>query len=176
MEEVKLKFKESNSYAKRVQILTLSSYIIERTVSKFGATNYLVKKSRSIKKELGILGECAKSKGKAISQILQNMIIDYYKRNEISRMCPGKKQKIGVRNLDGEKEYHQKRLVLCNRKELYSNFKKENPGIKIGFSSFATFHPKWCVLAGFSITHSVCVCTYHQKPKLMIDASLIEHL
>jgi len=104
------------------------------------------------------------------------MIIDYYKRNEISRMCPGKKQKIGVRNLDGEKEYHQKRLVLCNRKELYSKFKKENPGIKIGFSSFATFHPKWCVLAGFSITHSVCVCTYHQKPKLMIDASLIEHL
>jgi len=80
MEEMKLKFKESNSYAKRVQILTLSSYIIERTVSKFGATNYLVKKSRSIKKELGILGECAKSKGKAISQILQNMIVCVWER------------------------------------------------------------------------------------------------
>ena len=56
MEELKLKFKESNSYDERVQILTLSPYTIERTKSEFGATNYLVKKSRSIKKNLGILG------------------------------------------------------------------------------------------------------------------------
>jgi len=83
-----------------------------------------------------------------------------------------KEENIGVRDLDGEKEYHQKRLVLCNLNELYSNFKKENPGIKIGFSSFAALRPKWCVLAGSSGTHSACVCTYHQNPKLMIDASL----
>ena len=103
-------------------------------------------------------------------------------------MCLGKKEKVGVGNLDGEKEYHQKRLVLCNLKELYSNFKKENPGIKIGFSPFAALRPKWCVLSGSSgthpvcvflyvdtfcmWTHSVCVCTYHHNPKLMIDASL----
>jgi len=87
-------------------------------------------------------------------------------------MCLGKKEKVGVGNLDGEKEYHQKRLVLCNLKELYSNFKKENPGIKIGFSPFAALRPKWCVLSGSSGTHSVCVCTYHHNPKLMIDASL----
>jgi len=141
-------------------------------MSEFGATSYLVKKSKSIKKELGILGECAKNKCKAISHILQNMIVDYYERDENSRMCPGKKEKVGVQNLDGEKEYHQKRLVLCNLKEPFSNFKKENPGIKIGFSSFAALRPKWYVLAGSSGTHSVCVCTYRQNPKLMIDASL----
>jgi len=56
MEELKLKFKESNSHAERVQILTLSPHTIETTMSEFDATNYLVKTSRSIKKELGILG------------------------------------------------------------------------------------------------------------------------
>ena len=28
--------------------------------------------------------------------------------------------------------------------------------------------PKWCVLAGSSGTHSVCVCTYHQDMKLLL--------
>ena len=28
--------------------------------------------------------------------------------------------------------------------------------------------PKWCVLAGSSSTHSVCVCTYHQNMKLLL--------
>ena len=40
--------------------------------------------------------------------------------------------------------------------------------IKVGFSKFADFHPKHCVLAGASGTHSVCVCTIHQNVKLMM--------
>ncbi|KAK6191101.1 hypothetical protein SNE40_002846 [Patella caerulea] len=38
--------------------------------------------------------------------------------------------------------------------------------------SFAALRPKWCVLAGASDTHSVCVCKYHQNPKLMVEACL----
>ena len=30
--------------------------------------------------------------------------------------------------------------------------------------------PKWCVLAGTSGTHTICVCPTHQNVKLMVDA------
>ena len=32
------------------------------------------------------------------------------------------------------------------------------------------FQPKWCVLAGSSGTHSVCVCSVHQNAILLVDA------
>ena len=65
-QELKEKFNNSTSYAERVQILTLSPFKIERTMKEFGATNYLVKKSRAVKKQKGILGLCDKNKGKAL--------------------------------------------------------------------------------------------------------------
>lgn len=40
----------------------------------------------------------------------------------------------------------------------------------IGCSKFAELRPPNCVLDGASGTHSVCVCTYHQNVKLMVDA------
>lgn len=57
---------------------------------------------------------------------------------------------------------------------MYSSFKWQHPDIKIGFSKFCTLRPKWCVLAGSSGTHSVCVCTYHQNVKLLIEAAGID--
>lgn len=69
----------------------------------------------------------------------------------------------------------QKRLLLSNLKEIHQHFTTENPGVKVGFSTFATLRPKWCVPVGASGTRNVCVCTYHQNVKLMlscIDKSL----
>ena len=49
-------------------------------------------------------------------------------------------------------------------------FKEKYPNVKLGFSKFCTFRPKWCVLAGSSGTHSVCVCSIHQNAILLVDA------
>lgn len=67
----------------------------------------------------------------------------------------------------------QKRLLLCNLKELYAAYRKEHMH-KIGFSKFCELRPKWCVSAGAPGTHSVCVCTVHQNVKLMIAATDIK--
>ena len=49
---------------------------------------------------------------------------------------PGKKDYLSI-----SKGIHkQKRLILCNLKELYAAFKKKYPDIKIGFSKFCTLH------------------------------------
>ncbi|XP_071951916.1 uncharacterized protein [Antedon mediterranea] len=165
--ELKEKFKNSNSHSERVQILTLSPFTMERTMHEFGATNYMVKKSREVKKKKGILGVCDKSQGKSLSEELKESVVRFYENDDNSRICPGKKDKVSVRGKDGEKIEHQKRLVLLNLKELHAAWKTVYPQKKIGFSSFAALRPKWCVLAGASGTHSVCVCKYHQNPKLM---------
>ena len=53
---------------------------------------------------------------------------------------------------------------------MYAAFKEKYPNVKLGFSKFCTFQPKWCVLTGFSGTHSVCVCSIHQNAISLVDA------
>lgn len=88
---------------------------------------------------------------------------------------PHKKETVTVK-VDGHKEIKQKHLLLYDVKILHSMFKEKYPQYPIGLSKFAELRPKWCVLAGASGTHSVCVCTTHQNVKLMIDAVNLKNL
>jgi hypothetical protein len=49
----------------------------------------------------------------------------------------------------------QKRLLLCDMKELYAELKKTFSHLEVGFSKFCSLRPKWCVLVGCLGTHSV---------------------
>lgn len=82
---------------------------------------------------------------------------------------PGKANCISIRSADGNRILERKRLVLSNLKEIYTTY-KERGYTHIGFSTFAKFRPKQCIIAGSSGTHSVCVCTHHQNPTLMVGA------
>ena len=42
--------------------------------------------------------------------------------------------------------------------------------ICVALDKFCSLRPKWCVIAGSSDTHSVCVCTHHQNAVLLVDA------
>ena len=64
----------------------------------------------------------------------------------------------------------QKRLILVRLNELYIEFKKVHPDLKIGFSKFCEFRPKWCQNVTSSGMHSVCVCSYHQNVILACSA------
>ena len=85
---------------------------------------------------------------------------------------PGKKDWVSMK-VGGVKEKVQKRQILCTVYEAFLLFKEENPTIKIGFSKFAEERPKNVVLPGSTGTHTVCVCSYHQNPKLMMANSRI---
>ena len=58
---------------------------------------------------------------------------------------------------------------------MYTAFKDKYPTKKIGFSTFCTLRPKWCVGAGSSGTHSVCVCTIHQNTVLHVETIKWNH-
>lgn len=170
MQSLKKEFDASTSYKRRLQILTLSPYKIEETKNFFGATRYLVDKARKWKRMYGILPEVPTySKGKRINDEVIEMVKKFYENDEISRICPGKADSLSVRNKDGVKEQIQKRLLLGNLHEIYVQYKATTKQ-PIGFSSFASLRPRWCVIAGEKGTHKVCICTLHQNPKLMISA------
>ena len=63
-----------------------------------------------------------------------------------------------------------------NLRELFANFKEDPAHPEVGFSTFASLRPSWCVLAGPKGTHAVCVCSYHQNAKLMIAAMSDFHI
>ena len=56
------------------------------------------------------------------------------------------------------KTKHQKRLLLLYIKQLFLEFKKEYPTVKIGFSKFCELRPKWVKTVNHSGMHSVFVC------------------
>lgn len=169
MKQLKAKFHEpSTTYAQKLQILTLSPFTIKRTENEFSATNHMVRRSRRLKELCGIMGLPDRKKGKALSEETKTKIEEFYEQDEVGRICPGKKDYKSVCMTYGTKVQHQRRLLLGNLKELYQKWKTDNVNATVGFSTFAMLRPQWCILAGAHGTHSVCVCTIHQNPKLMM--------
>ena len=166
-EAMKEKLKDATS-SEKIQILTLipDSWSRKYCAEYFGVSEYLIRTARELKKNNGILSKLAPKKGKKISQETIDLVQAFYQDDEFSRQLPGKKDCVSIR----KKEYKQKRLVLCNLHELYVAFKEKYQDIKIGFSKFCSLRPKWCVIAGSTGTHSVCVCSIHQNAVLLVDA------
>ena len=156
---------------KKLKILTLSTFSEDDAAEKFNTTKYMVKKSRELKNMYGILPEIpVMSRSNVITSDMIKKVEDFYESDEGSRICPGKKDCVIIRNNDGEKIYKQKRLLLGNLKELFEAYKTIEGNPEICFSSFAKLRPSHCIIAGGSGTHTVCVCTEHQNTKLQVAA------
>ena len=59
---------------------------------------------------------------------------------------------------------------LCNFQKLSTAFIEKYGNVNIGFSKFCALTPKWCVLTGSKMIHSICVCCAHQNVVLLVDA------
>ena len=85
-------------------------------------------------------------------------------------MMPGMKDFVSVKKYDGSREHVQKKLILCNLSELYTNFIAQHPTVKICLSKFSQLRPRNCIPAGARGTHTFCVCVHHENVNLMPDA------
>ena len=159
----------SPRYQIKILAFTPESWGIKKTVQEFGVTDYKVNCARELKKERRILTEPKQKVGKALcgdfSEIVSNL---YQQDDEYSRCCPGMKDFVSVTK-DSIKTKHQKFLLLLNTKQLFLEFKKEYPSVKIGFSKFSELRPKWVKTVNHSGIHSVCLCQYHQNVKLLVS-------
>ena len=146
-----------------------SSWSIEKTANDFNVSEYMVRRARELKSNHAILAELVVKKGKMLSADVKLRVTEFYENDEISRLCPGKKDYVSIK-IDGSKVQKQKRLLLANIKELYHSFKEQNPDCKVGISKFYELRPQWCISVGVKGTNSVCVCEIHQNLKLMLAA------
>jgi len=169
--QMKQKCRISSSYAQKVQILTMvpCSWSIQKTAREFSVSEYMARKAKELKSIHGILAEPVVKKGKMLSADVKLRVTEFYENDEMSRLCPGKKDYVSVK-IDGSKVQKQKRLLLANIEELYSSFKEQNPDCKVGISKFYELRPQWCITVGVKGTHSVCVCEIHQNLKLLLAA------
>ena len=124
----------------QIKILTLvpESWTISKTCDEFAVSEHLVKKARKLKNIKGILAVPEQKKENSISEDIKRKGVSVYESDEYSRLCPGKKECVSV-YIDAVKIKEQKRLVLLRLKELYLEFKKLYPDIKVGFSKFCEF-------------------------------------
>ena len=58
-------------------------------------------------------------------------------------------------------------FVTCKN---YRCFQRKIPKCKYWVLKVSALRPKWCVLAGSKMTHSVCVCSHHRNVVLLVDA------
>ena len=100
-------------------------------------SEYLAQKAQKLKFADSILATPREKVGKSLKPQAKQAVLDFYENDEYFQQMPGKN------NVSISLETHkQKRLLLCNLKELYQEFKVKNPTIGIGFSKFASLRPK----------------------------------
>ena len=92
--------------------------------------------AQKLRKEQGILA-VPKKYSREAEEEMKVKVKEFFERDEVSCLCPGKKDCVSVKLEDGRKEKVQKRLLLSNLKEIYQHFVTENPAVKVGFSTFA---------------------------------------
>ncbi|CAH3131893.1 unnamed protein product [Pocillopora meandrina] len=85
-------------------------------------------------------------------------IEEFYLRDNISRILPGKKDKVSV-NAESGREAIQERLLLVNLREAHALF-KEGLKLKVGFSKFVSLRPPQ-VLPMTLCDQEVRMCKYH---------------
>ena len=144
---------------------------MKKVQQEFGVSEYLARQSKKLVEEGGILSFPDPSCRPSLPPETVIDVCSFYESDDISRVMPGKKDFVLVK--ERKREYIQKRLVLSNLRGVYHEFMERFPDRKIGFSKFAEVRSKHCVLAGASGIHSVCVCTIHHNVKLM---SLVQEM
>lgn len=178
MNDLKDEFHKSATKSDKIKpLITVSKLFSARKLSEiFGTGRHIAQVAKNIGEEKGILGDPNPKKGNQLPLSTELQVKEFYKSEDISRVMPGKKDTVSVKDKDGVKKLEQKHLVLCNLKEAYQLFRDKYPNDDIGFSKFADLRPNECVLVGGSGTHSVCVCTTHENIKQIFLGAKLNRL
>lgn len=99
---------------------------------------------------------------------MEQLVINFYEQDDISRQLPGKKDYVTVME-KGVKTQKQKKILLMNVSEAYQLFKQDHPSIKVGKSKFASLRPKHVCICS-DRDHTVCCCIYHENFSFLLES------
>lgn len=137
IDRLKEKFIKTKGRFLKMKVLTVlpKSWSITKIQSIFTASNRMARTAKKFISEDRFLTSNVSKSCKTLAPEVIDHIIDFYKNDNNSRMMPGGRDCKSVKTQEG-KLPKQKRLVLCNLKELYKLLKDTYPNIKVGFSKF----------------------------------------
>jgi hypothetical protein len=170
LNDLKLKIK-SSTYQQQISLLTLApvTWSVSKISEEFGVSSHQVRKARQLKQSLGtILPEVCKKAGNKLPQETILVVRAWYEEDSVSRVSSNVRDSVSV-FVDGKKERKQKRFMLLSIRDTFLDFKDKNPTIKIGFNSFASLRPEWCISIATALQHNVCSCMIHGNLKLLTD-------
>ncbi|XP_065643371.1 uncharacterized protein LOC136075062 [Hydra vulgaris] len=124
------KLKTANRREK-IQILTLvpDSWSLRKATEVFNISKSTITKARKLKFEKGILTLPEKTNIVRIELDNIDKVESFYCNDQFSRQLPGVKDFVSV----SKNKHVSKRLLLCNLKELFIEFKLEHPQSKLDF-------------------------------------------
>lgn len=161
VEKLKRKYyDESTDQNTKFKILSimLDSWSTRKIEQEMGVTFHAANISMKLVAQHGVFIDIAKKTGGSVklSPETTQQVNQFYNDERFSRTMLGIKD-YKVKRENGEKVEVQRRLLIMNLKELYKEFKKENPNVKIGFSTFASLKPLEC-LTSIDANGIHCVC------------------
>lgn len=145
--QLKEKFAETTEKEQKVKILSIlpRSWSARKISKEFSTTVHLPLLTKRLVEENGIM--CGpKKRTNTIDPETVKCVKEFYSSDEISRVCPGKRDYVTV-DENNVKISKQRRLILMNLQEAYATFKTQHINLKVGFSKFASLRPPECILA-----------------------------
>lgn len=107
-----------------------------------------------------------KERSDALSAEQVAEVSSFYLRDDITRMCPGRKDCVTVKTPNG-KEKRQKRYLIMNLKEAHEIF-TQDAEFSIGISKFSELRPQHVFLTSLR-DQDVCMCKYHENLDLLTE-------
>lgn len=144
--------KDREAFQKCVSGDFLKKYRLQHMAKRF------LSKNRSTK---NILKSDRKRPTIVVSRSVRQKITDFYESDDVSRMCPGKKDYV----IKGKMK-KQKRILLDNITDLHFKFVEETT-IKISYATFLREKPFW-VLAPSWRDRDTCLCVKHENFNFMV--------
>ena len=120
IKQLKDKFQASTTNSEKVQVLTVlpKSWSVRKVQSEFGAPNYMARKAKQLVKQKGVLSTPNPRTGHGLAVETLDVVRRFYESDEVSRVMPGRKDFVSVREAGGC-VHIQKRFVLSNLREVY---------------------------------------------------------
>lgn len=113
-------------------------------------------------KSASILKSDTKIREVVLTKEVCGKVKDFFERDDVSRMCPGKRDFV---KRNGIKK--QKRLLLFTVKEITSKFVQQT-GINLSYATLLRAKPFWVVAPTFRDRES-CLCVKHENFKLKLN-------
>jgi hypothetical protein len=170
------KYQQLASRTDKYKLLTSlpKSVTIAEMVEKFKCSQYMAKLVSQLRRDKGPFSAPTKKEfiNSKLTQETKQLVIDFYVTDENSRVMPGMRDTIYIKNpITGMKEKKAKRQMLMSQADFYAEFRNCNPGVEIGFTSVAKLKPKYCVWPGITGFIRTCMCEIHQNFELLLEDS-----